>query len=163
MKEIQLSQGKVALVDDEDYEAMSKISWRFARQRTGKFYACSSHYVCGKRKFIWMHRLILNTKNGLDTDHINGDGLDNRRCNLRAVTRAQNSWNKKHCRDSITGLKGVGVVGQKSKAKTKYMAVIMANGNRHYLGLFPTAELAHKAYCEAAQKLHGEFSPYSVS
>jgi len=86
-KEIPLTQGKVALVDAEDYDMLMKWKW-FAHKDGNVFYATFSlkkDPVTKKRSKLWMHRVIMQTPDGMQTDHINGDGLDNRRKNLRNV------------------------------------------------------------------------------
>ena len=94
------------------------------------------------------HRYVIGAPKGLDVDHINGNPLDNRRCNLRLATRSQNMANtvKKD-------YKGVYVV-----ASGKYKAVITINYNQKHLGIFDTAEQAALAYNEAAKYYHGEFA-----
>src|SRR5574343_411505 len=93
MKEIQLSQGKVAIVDDEDYDYLNQWKWYAAERKCGIWYATRNIRKDGKVRIIPMHRVILNTPKGMDTDHINGDGLDNRRSNLRSCTHMENICN----------------------------------------------------------------------
>jgi hypothetical protein len=104
-----------------------------------------------------MHRLIMNTPKGMDTDHINGDSLDNRRCNLRICTHAQNQRNLK----KILGnnkYKGVSLF----KKTQKWRARIQINRMGLHLGYFDTEEEAAKAYNEAAEKHFGEFSRINI-
>jgi hypothetical protein len=91
MKEIPLTKGKVALVDDEDFEEVSKVTWYLVKIRN----TCYAHgYVKPpSKKMEYMHRLILKTPEDMETDHINGNGLDNRKENLRVVTHRQNMQN----------------------------------------------------------------------
>ena len=91
MKEIPLAQGKVALVDDEDFEEMSKVTWHLVKSHN----TCYAHgYIKhSSKKMVYMHRLILKTPEDMDTDHINGNGLDNRKENLRVVTHCENQRN----------------------------------------------------------------------
>jgi len=89
-----------------------------------------------------------------EVDHINGDKLDNRICNLRLATRAQNMQNRGNRRSNSTGYKGVTF----SKSRQKFIAQIVANGRYYRLGQFATAEAAHEAYKSAALKLHGDFA-----
>ena len=87
-------------------------------------------------------------------DHINGDGLDNRLCNLREATNAQNSMNSRRRKAHSSGLKGV----KKDGTTGNYQARIVLNGKPTCLGTFTRADEAHKAYCTAAEKHFGEFA-----
>ena len=94
MKEIPLTGGNFAIVDDEDHERVSKNKWQLNSRHGVKdpiFYARAKINT----KIVQMHRVILNAKNGQYIDHINGNGLDNRKCNLRFATRSQNLMNQK--------------------------------------------------------------------
>lgn len=157
MKEIPLTQGKVALVDDEYYEELMEFKW-YALMEGGTFYA-RRHSVTdeqGKRHTIRMHRFIMNTPDGLDTDHIDGDGLNNTRANLRVCTRAQNQRNKGAQRNNASGFKGVSF----HRGAKKWRAQISIDGTKTYLGLFLTRELAYEAYCDASIKHHGDFAHF---
>ncbi|MMZ67947.1 hypothetical protein D1872_305870 [compost metagenome] len=90
MREIPLTQGKVAIIDDEDFEKVSAYKWCYS-STIG--YAVSRKVVNGKRQPVLMHRLILDAPPGLVTDHINHDKLDNRKANLRLCTRHENNRN----------------------------------------------------------------------
>src|SRR6185369_4370410 len=106
MKEIQLTQGKVALVDDEDYEGLSAFTWHAYCNQNGGWYARSSSLSRKNGgKHLWMHRLILNCPNGKQVDHKDGDGLNNQRYNLREATQAQNMYNMGLRADSKSGFK----------------------------------------------------------
>lgn len=154
MKELQLTRGMVAIVDDEDYEPLSAYRWhaKTSGSNPSKDYACRS--TGGPRgPRILMHRAIIGAPVGMDVDHINGDSLDNRRANLRLATRSQNLQNRPRQRNNSSGYKGV------SRYRTgQWMACITVDGARKYLGYHPTPELAHAAYCAAAAELHGEFA-----
>ena len=147
-KTIELTQGKVALVDDEDYERINAYKWYYC-----KGYAVRK-FGSPPRKFVYMHRVILDTPDGLETDHVNGDGVDNRKANLRACTRSENQRNLGRTISNTSGFKGV----TKSKGSTKWIASIKHFGQQIYLGRFTTPEAAARAYDEAALKLHGEFA-----
>ena len=108
MKEIPLSKGFVALVDDEDYEFLSQWKWHVNIRGTNK-YAQSRKYIrgVGNDKMVKMHRLVMKPKNGEDVDHINGNSLDNRKQNLRLCSRGQNVSNKRKGNYPLTTSKDV--------------------------------------------------------
>ena len=147
-KTIELTQGKVALVDDADYEWINAFKW----------YYCKGYAVrkvgWPNRKCLYMHRVILGTPDGLETDHVNGDGVDNRKINLRACTRSENQRNIGRTSSNTSGFKGVFW----SKSASKWMAQIKLNGHPTHIGCFSTTEEAAQAYNEACVKLHGEFA-----
>lgn len=160
MIEIPLTQGKVALIDDEDFEAVSKHKWYAEKSRDGRrWYAATSIRTAeGKKTTIKMHRYIKGiTDSKIDCDHHDLNGLNNQKINLRVCTRAQNMQNTQVKSNSSSGLKGV-VLHKKSGL---WMARIRANGKQVLLGYFKTAELGHAAYCEAAKELHGAFARLS--
>jgi hypothetical protein len=148
MKIIPLTKGQRAIVDDADYEWLSQYKWFVWRTYAG----C---YLGGGRanaRMGYMHRLILRTPVGLQTDHINGDKLDNRRANLRVCTNAQNQAHQGLGRNNASGFKGV------SRFKHRWQACICIHGKSTGLGLFDTALLAAQAYDAAATVYHGEFA-----
>lgn len=147
MKVIELTKGQVAIVDDEDFERLAQWRWRNCNG-----YAVRSHPTM-KRRVIWMHREILQTPDGFDTDHINGNKADNRKCNLRVATRSENKFNVGKRSDNTTGFKGV---FWHSSAR-KFRAQITIGGHAKHLGYFATAEEASRAYNTAALSMHGEF------
>jgi hypothetical protein len=104
MKEIKLTQGKVALIDDEDYEYFNQWNW-FAHKDHHTYYAGRSINVQGHQKQLWMHRELLDTPQGRQVDHIDHNGLNNQKSNLRNCTFSQNMVNKTTC--SKTGYLGV--------------------------------------------------------
>lgn len=141
---IELNHGKKAIIDAEDYALVKDYKWRF-----------NGRYAETGDKAIFMHRLILNVKEPwpkVHTDHINGDGLDNRKNNLRIVTPSQNQHNSKRRTDNTTGFKGV------SKRKDGgYRAYLFFNGKQIYLGGAKTTIQASKLYDEGIKKYYGEF------
>jgi hypothetical protein len=154
-KEIQLTKGQVAIVDDNMYDYLNQWKWQASEQKNGKFYAQRKIKVNSLRKCIMMHRLIVNnTDIKLHTDHINGITLDNRKINLRICTNSQNQMNKKVQINNKNGLKGVSF----NKEKKKYEVSITIKGNKIFLGYYFNPIDAAKAYNEAAIKYFGEFA-----
>ena len=157
MKEIQLTQGKVALVDDADYEYLNQWKWH-ANKNGNKFYASRSITVSqGKQKTISMHRVITKNINPkMHTDHLNGNGLDNRKINLRICTNSQNAMNQSKQINNTSGYKGVSYY--KNSINKKWMATIKINNIKIYLGLFTNPKDAAIAYNAAANNFFGEFA-----
>lgn len=149
-KTIPLTQGKVAIVDDEDYAELAKHKWHC----NSYGYAIRMPRIGVKRKVIWMHRVIAGTPDGMDTDHINGDRLDNRRSNLRSCTTTQNLMNVRK-RDGCTSRhKGVYFY----KRTGQWMARIYVDGKCKFLGYFDDENEAADAYNREAMLSHGEFA-----
>ena len=148
MKEIEMTQGKVAIVDDDDFEYLSQWKWYVNYNQRGLPYA-----MRGAKPKVRMHRIVSKTPLGLFTDHINGDTLDNRKSNLRIVTSAENSMNRKPYKSNKFGLKGISI------SEGKYIhARIKLDGKNIHLGTFDTIEEAAAAYNKAALELFGEFA-----
>jgi hypothetical protein len=119
------------------------------------FYASRGGWENGKKRYILMHRVILDILDSpLKGDHKNHDTLDNRRENLRIATVHQNNQNSRRIRPTISGLRGA----RFDKSVGRYRCEIGFNGEKIYLGYFDTAEEAHARYLEAAKELHGEFA-----
>lgn len=150
MKKIPLTKGHFATVDDEDFETLSKLKWHaIIRGRL-------MHARHWKNK-VYMHRHVMDvTDPKIFVDHINGDGLDNRRCNLRICSRMENGYNRGVPKHNKTGFKGV-TLAACGKGE-KWMAHITAQKRTLWLGAFSTPEEAARAYDEAARRLHGEFA-----
>lgn len=158
MKIIPLTQGKVALVDDQDYEELAKHNW-FAHRRDYLFYATRNGRIDGKRKMISMHRVILNADENQDVDHRDRNGLNNTRKNLRLATCSQNQGNARRRADNTSGFKGVQIHPQRKSIM--WHARISLNGKRRSLGCFNTPEEAHAAYCAAATHHRREFARFA--
>ena len=153
MKEIKLTQGKVALVDDGDFKMVSKHTWHTSRKRY-PFYARTK--ICFKNSIL-MHVLIMGKRQGFQIDHINRNSLDNRRLNLRFVTASQNQHNQKIRKTGTSYYKGVC-----RYHINKWQATIRHNGRLYHLGVYATQEKASEAYNLKAIELFGEFSNLNV-
>lgn len=158
MKKIPLTKGKFALVDDEDYDQLIMLDWCCQSSNNGHYRAVTR--PDSKKRAIKMHRFILNAPPGLVVDHINGNPLDNRRCNLRLATQLQNTHNRNKSTNNTSGYKGVWKRCD-GRAK-KWTAEIKVAGVKHFLGGFFTPEEAAKAYNIAALKFHKEFAQLNV-
>jgi hypothetical protein len=151
MREIPLTRGHIAIVDDEDFFPLLKWKWH----SDGR-YARRADYP--NRNLIWMHRHILLAPSVLDVDHINGNGFDNRRANIRACLPSENTKNRKISKNNKSGYKGV----IWSKKGTAWSASIGVNNKRLHLGYYQTKEEAAMAYNNAAKILHGEFAKLNI-
>lgn len=149
MKRIQLSADKFALVDDDMFEELNRFKWTAKKFNKTWYAERKDHY-----KSVYMHRLIMNAQNGLQVDHIDMNGLNNTRENLRICTRAENARNRIENSNSTSGYKGVSF----SKQRNKFESKITINGKTIHLGRFSTKEEAAKAYDKKALELFGEFA-----
>lgn len=149
---IPLTRGYVALVDEGDYELLSKRNWMTAiRERSIYAVSCESRSNGGGTTY--MHRLLVNAKKGEQVDHVNHNGLDNRRANLRICTVAQNRQNQRKTRGSS---KYKGVCWH--KAGGKWRAYIKRESRQRGLGCYEIEEDAARAYDRAAVEMFGEFA-----
>lgn len=154
---IPLTGGKYTLVDESDYDFINQWHWRVEggyaiRSRN------SNEASLKKPKRILMHRVILNTPDGMATDHINGNPLDNRRCNLRICTKSENNKNRKPNYKSTSKYKGV----TRSHESKKWRVQLGMNGKNLHIGLFESEDDAARAYNLAAIKHYGEFASINV-
>jgi hypothetical protein len=150
---VPLTRGQYAIVWEVDYDRIAAHHWTARWCRGGR-----THYAV-RGGNVRMHREILlgNSANSFDVDHIAaGDGLDNRRDNLRLVTHAQNSMNRRASRFSRSGLKGVSW----DAASERYLATIRVNGKRKHLGSSTDPVEAHNLYCRAAEEAFGKFARF---
>ncbi len=154
MREINLTGGKVAIVDDQDLEWLSR--WKWYCDKDG--YAVRRRSDKGVYRSTFMHRVIMQTPADLQTDHINGDRLDNRRCNLRVCTNMENQQNirKRNPRGGMRPSQYKGVSWDKRKGK--WRVVITVNGRPTHMGSFAQEEAAAKAYDDAAKQFFGDFA-----
>ncbi len=154
-KEIQLTKGYVAIVDDKHYEELSKYRWR-AMVQPGGVCAIRSEPrdKDGRKKTVYMHRQITDAPNGMEVDHANHNSLDNQDANLRVCTCAQNQANRIKHVASTSRFKGV----YWSKESKRWCAQITIMGRRIHLGYFHNERDAAKVYNLAAIKHSGEFA-----
>jgi hypothetical protein len=147
MKTIPLSQGKVTLVDDEDFEELNRFKWcAHNNKNDNTFYSTrSSPDINGIWRNIRMHRIIMKCPDNMLVDHINGDGLDNRKENLRIVTGRENQQNQHKTKSS----KYPGVCWHKRHGK--WRVAIRYRGKDYNLGTYIDEEEAYKVYSTACK------------
>lgn len=146
---IPLTQGKFAIIDEEDFEAIGMHKWYY-----GAGYALRKL----KRKTIRMHSVINKTPDGYETDHIDGNGLNNQKLNLRNATRHNNVMNTNSRRNSSSKYKGVSW----KLDRKKWLATICFNKKDIHLGYFISEIEAALAYNKAALKYFGEFAKLNI-
>ena len=156
-KTIPLTQGKVAIVDNADYEWLTQWKW-YAAKTISAYYARRSVWENGKTRDIQMHRVILNAPAKKQVDHINGNGLDNQRVNLRLCTNSQNHMNGKKCLGCSSKYKGVSW----HKQTHQWQSFIGINNTQKYLGRFDSEQEAAATYNAEATKLFGQFANLNV-
>ena len=151
---VPLTRGKEAIIDVADIPIAEGRNWH-VRKDGQTFYAARSASKANGNKpgVIILHRVITGVAKHLQVDHIDGDGLNNRRSNLRLSTQAENTRNAKRRSDNASGFKGVSW----RKDISKWRADIAFNKKQINLGYFDCPKEAHAAYCAASEKYHGEF------
>lgn len=150
---IPLTKGHFAIIDAEDYNFVMQWKWQSAQARPdANIYAKRTHRAIGGRKTIAMHRLIMNCPDDMQVDHIDGNGLNNSKSNLRICTRLQNNLNRKINKSNATGFKGI------YKHGISYCGEIGYQGKQYQLGAYNNPELAAKVYDIHALKFNGEFA-----
>lgn len=152
VKELPLTKGYVAIVDDDDYEFVSQWKWS-AKVCANTVYAFRSYRRDGKCRTSYLHREIMGNPDGEEVDHIDHNGLNNTRSNLRSATRQQNIFNTR-VKTGVSGFRGV----EWCKRKRKWRAVIRTSGRRKHIGYFSDPEDGARAYDEFATRLHGEYA-----
>ena len=157
MKEIPLTQGRAAIVDDEDYEGLIKNKWHF-RDVKSEFrigYACRSVRLEGGKRIIMMHRQVmgLGWDTSIQVDHIDGNGLNNQKSNLRICNNSENHMNQRPPRHNTSGFIGVSF----DQRSGRYVAYINVNRKRFHGRSFETFEEAKAVRMEMEIKHFGEF------
>ena len=154
MKQIALTQNKFAIVDDEDFEKLNQFKWH-AEKRGDTFYARRSEGGRLHLKRFYMHRQVMAPNNNkIHCDHISGNGLDNRKSNLRLCTSSENLMNQRPSIGATSKYKGV----YWDKSRNKWGSRIGINGIGIYIGRFLDEIEAAKAYNLKATELFGDFA-----
>lgn len=146
-----LSQNKKTLVCDCHLDLVVNYKWQYNRVRNDGGYAVRTDRSNSTQSSVWLHRVINNTPENMQTDHINGDKLDNRCTNLRSVTARQNSYNRPLRRDNKTGAKGI------YERFGKWRAMIRVDGRLKHIGVFSSKAEATNAYNEMALLVQSEY------
>ena len=155
---IPLSQGYEAIVDSADLPLVGGYEWtaHVTKRGNGSVRSVYAYRACSEGsplKTVRLHRVLMNAPEGVEVDHVNGDGLDCRRKNMRLTTITQNQQNKRIGLSNTSGIKGVSW----HRATGKWCAQIMADGKKHSLGYFDDKNEAASAYAAASVRLHGDF------
>lgn len=156
MKRIPLTQGKFALVDDSDFEYLMQWKWHVRKDCHTYYASVNTPHRRGKLKRwqIGMHVMLMNPPKGYVVDHIDHNGLNNQRSNLRICTALGNAQHAKIRKDNTSGFKGVSW----HKPNKQWIVYINVSKNRIFIGGFKDKIKAAKAYNRAAKKYHGEFA-----
>ena len=152
MKRIPLTKGQFAIVDDEDYERVSKYKWQ-ATWGGYCYYATRIPWNKGKRHEIRMHRFILNAPDDKIVDHIDFNGLNNRRDNIRTCTHSQSQYHRRS-HGGTSKYKGVSLC----RKNNKWQAQIKHNRKSKWIGQYEKEKDAAKAYNKKAKELFGDFA-----
>lgn len=161
---VPLTKGYEAVIDAADVPLVEDASWcaKIARNGDGSIrtvYAEKGFAGIGGRIIMTlMHRMLIGAPKSSMVDHVNGNGLDNRRLNLRLATSSENAHNRRINRNNTSGLKGVCF----DKSAGKWRAMIRLDGKLRHLGFFMDIEEAHAAYVSASLRLHGPFSQFAA-
>ncbi len=163
MRKIKLTRGQYALVDNEDYELLSSFNWQATQSSNNKTFYARRNNGYGKNKQrlkVSMHRQIMNFPIGSEVDHINGNTLDNRKCNLRICTHSQNVQSQKD-RGGKSKYRGVTkhIIKHQLKSGEKiysngWRARISVNYKRICLGVYKTQKQAYQAVLNAQRKYY---------
>jgi hypothetical protein len=148
---VPLTRGLAAVIDAADAEIVSRYAWCAIEASPGKFYAATNS---PEGSTVYLHRFLTKAPAEVEVDHIDRDGLNNRRCNLRNATRSENLANTPRRSNNRSGYKGVCWVARDGK----WVAQIMEGGKHRRIGLFVSAEDAARAYDAAAREQWGEYA-----
>lgn len=156
MKKIRLTQGKYALVDDEDFNYLNSFKWHSTKitKSAKTCYAVRNQRQNGIKKNITMHRFLMNFPVGKQIDHKDGNGLNNQRENLRICNSSENHRNGKIRVDNTSGYKGV----TWHKKNKKWQTGLTVLGKYIFIGMFDGKKEAAMAYNKEAKKLFKEFA-----
>lgn len=154
MKHIKMSGGYLSLVDDEDYYDLIKFRWTYQKAIKGRSKVVYAKRFIRKGEYEFMHRRIMKAEKGRCVDHIDGNGLNNCRSNLRMCSQKENSANTRKHKSSSSRFKGVHFYAR----YRSWMAYICPNRRKIHLGYFKTEEEAAQAYNKAALLYFGEFA-----
>ena len=149
------------IIDDEDWNLISTYSWYVSIKKDnayGDAYVCATYYLNGKKKTHQLSRVILNAPADKIVDHISGNTLDNRKCNLRLADKRTNAQNMRPNKNTTSKYKGVCW----DKTRNKWRVNIKINDKQTYIGRFGIEEDAAKAYNEKALQFYGEYARLNI-
>lgn len=152
--EIPLTRSMTAIIDLADVHLVEHLSWHAIPGRVSHYASASIPASMGGKRNVLLHRFLLSAPAGMEVDHLDGDGLNCRRGNLRVATTAQNQQNRRISADNTSGLKGASF----DRTKKQWQAQIRINGRQTKIGHFNSAEEAHEAYVQTALRHFGEFA-----
>jgi hypothetical protein len=152
---VPLTRGFMAIIDTADVPLVEGFNW-YADEKSGTVYAATTVLLDnGNQCTLYLHRRVLGlTISTVHVDHIDGNGLNNQRSNIRPCSRSENMRNRGAYRNNTSGFKGVFWFAR----DRRWRARIRVDGKDKHLGFFDDPEAAHEAYCAAAAELHGEFA-----
>jgi HNH endonuclease len=160
---VPLTRGLYAIIDSDDARLVEGFNW-YAMRHRNKYYAARGVRAGGSYVNVFLHTAINPVSNGYEVDHVDGNTLNDRRCNLRTASSAQNQWNRPKLKKTKFGfapkspLKGAFFQKPSGNRKPCWKSRISVNGKAVYLGCFATDVEAAEAYAKASRKLHGEFA-----
>lgn len=152
---VPLTMGKEAVIDAADVPLVAGRNW-CAEKATDTFYAVRTQKVGGKARHFRLHRVLTGATGRDHVDHVDGNGLNCRRSNMRLATHTENMRNSRRRRDNSSGVKGVTF----DKWTGRWQAKISVDGRTVHLGRFSSIEAAAEAYRKGSEKYHGEFGRF---